>query len=89
MVKRPVKDVNALTNLYDLILWIIPVLEKFPKSQKFLIADRIETIKYKKGHIELDRVNASVQSWIGHVCHANSYRLREELFSKTVFSRSQ
>ena len=37
------KEVDAITKLYDLLLWIIPKLEKFPRSQKFLIADRIET----------------------------------------------
>ena len=44
MEKHQAKDVNALTKLYDLILWIVPVLEKFPRNQKFLIADRIETM---------------------------------------------
>jgi hypothetical protein len=38
------KEVDAITKLYDYILWMIPKLEKFPRSQKFLIADRIETI---------------------------------------------
>ena len=38
------KEVDAITKLYDLLLWIIPKLEKFPRSQKFLIADRIETM---------------------------------------------
>ncbi len=33
---------DAVTKLYDYILWMIPKLEKFPRSQKFLIADRIE-----------------------------------------------
>ena len=36
-------DIHALTRVYDLLLWIIPVLEKYPKTQKFLLADRIET----------------------------------------------
>ena len=38
------KQINALTKTYDLLLWIIPQLEKFPKSQKFLLGDRIETL---------------------------------------------
>lgn len=38
------KEVDAVTKLYDFLLWIVPKLEKFPRSQKFLIADRIETI---------------------------------------------
>lgn len=38
------KEVDAITKLYDFLFWIIPKLEKFPRSQKFLIADRIETM---------------------------------------------
>ncbi len=37
------KEVNALTKTYDLLLWIIPQLEKFPKKQRYLLGDRIET----------------------------------------------
>lgn len=33
---------NIIIKTYDLLLYIIPQLEKFPRSQKFLIADRIE-----------------------------------------------
>ncbi len=36
------KEVNALTRTYDLLLWIIPQLEKLPKSQRYLLGDRIE-----------------------------------------------
>ena len=36
------KEADAITKLYDYLLWIIPKLEKFPRSQKFLLADRIE-----------------------------------------------
>ena len=38
------KEVDAITKLYDFLLWIILKLEKFPRSQKFLIADRIEAV---------------------------------------------
>lgn len=41
-MQKPDKNIDALTKIYDLLLWIIPVLEKFPRSQKFLLADRIE-----------------------------------------------
>lgn len=38
------KEADAITKLYDYFLWIIPKLEKFPRSQKFLLADRIENL---------------------------------------------
>ena len=43
---------------------------------------------YSKGRVGIDGVRASIHSWIGHVGHANSYRLREELLMKTVFTRT-
>jgi hypothetical protein len=39
-----VKEVDAITRLYDFILWVIPKLERYPRSQKFLLADRIENL---------------------------------------------
>jgi hypothetical protein len=29
--------------MYPLLLWLIPTLEKFPRGQRFLLGDRIET----------------------------------------------
>lgn len=29
---------------YQFLLWLVPTLEKFPKSQKFLLADRIQVL---------------------------------------------
>ncbi len=40
---KNLKEVSALTRTYDLLLWVIPVLEKFPRSQRFLLGERIET----------------------------------------------
>ncbi len=42
-MKNEKKEASALTKTYDLILWLIPQLEKFPKSQRFLLGDRVET----------------------------------------------
>jgi len=33
----------ALETMYRFTLWLIPTLEKFPRSQRFLLGDRIET----------------------------------------------
>ncbi len=32
-----------MTKTYDLIAWMVPTLEKFPKSQRFLLGDRIQS----------------------------------------------
>ncbi len=33
----------ALEAMYQFILWVVPTVEKFPRSQKFLIGDRIQS----------------------------------------------
>lgn len=33
----------ALEAMYQLLLWLVPTLEKFPRSQKFLLGDRLQT----------------------------------------------
>jgi hypothetical protein len=38
------KEVDAVTKLYDFLLWMIPKLDQFPRSQKFILGDRIETL---------------------------------------------
>ena len=32
----------ALEAMYRFLLWVIPTVEKFPRSQKFLLGDRIQ-----------------------------------------------
>jgi len=35
------KEITVLPKIYDLILWITPKLDLFPKKYKFLIGDKI------------------------------------------------
>lgn len=34
----------ALEKCYQFLLWLVPAVEKFPKSQKFLLGDRIQNL---------------------------------------------
>ncbi len=43
-MKQNSGEVDAVTKLYDLLLWAVPKLEKLPRGQKFLIGDRIENL---------------------------------------------
>lgn len=38
--------------------------------------------RYRRGSIDFGRINACVQSWLGHAWHANTYRLREKLLAE-------
>jgi len=41
----------------------------------------------KQGLIEWSKVHQSIQSWIGHVQHVNSWRLRNLVLKDMVFQR--
>lgn len=36
------QNVAAVESMYQFLLWLIPVLEQFPRSQKFQLADRMQ-----------------------------------------------
>ena len=42
---------------------------------------------FAAGSLSWDAVNASVQSWIGHAQHADTWGLRREIFSEVSFSK--
>ncbi|WP_069472330.1 reverse transcriptase domain-containing protein [Candidatus Marithrix sp. Canyon 246] len=42
---------------------------------------------YAQGKIDWEDFNPSVQSWIGHAKHADTYNLRAKIFYNTVFRR--
>ncbi|CAN2042017.1 RNA-directed DNA polymerase [Candidatus Magnetomoraceae bacterium gMMP-15] len=44
---------------------------------------------YNTGKINLNDVRSSVQSWIGHVQHADSWRLRESIFESIILNRGR
>ncbi len=37
----------ALEAMYRFILWLVPTVEKFPRSQKFLLDDRIQSTAFE------------------------------------------
>jgi RNA-directed DNA polymerase len=44
---------------------------------------------YQNGDIALANVRQSIQAWIGHAKHADSIKLRELIFSETVFRKGR
>jgi hypothetical protein len=43
---------------------------------------------YQCGEICWEDIRQSVYSWIAHVAHADSWRLREDIFAEAVFRRA-
>jgi retron-type reverse transcriptase len=42
---------------------------------------------YRSGKISFQQLDASMQSWIAHLSHGDTWRLRQRLFTDLVFSR--
>ena len=40
------QDLPIIQRTYDLILWLVPHLNKFPRNFKFILADRMQTTLY-------------------------------------------
>ena len=40
---------------------------------------------HKEGKIDFARIRATVQSWLGHAKHADSYHFRKKLFKEITF----
>lgn len=38
------REVDAITKLYDYILWMIPKIDAFSRNRKFTLGDRIENL---------------------------------------------
>ena len=51
MAKRPDDHSRrtgpVLEQTYHFMLWLVPTVEKFPRSQKFLLGDRIQTAAHE------------------------------------------
>ena len=39
--KTPPKELPIIQQMYDLILWYVPLLNRLPREQKFLLGDRV------------------------------------------------
>lgn len=44
--------------------------------------------QYAAGRIDLADIHLRIASWLGHVSHADSYRIRRKLLSRTAFIRT-
>jgi len=44
---------------------------------------------YAEGRLDWADFNPSVQAWIGHACHADTWGLREQIFSAIYFQRER
>jgi hypothetical protein len=68
---------------------VFPTHRLLKKDNSLKMRRRLKkmSIQYRIGEISLDKVNQRIQSWIGHAGHADTWHLRQRLFSEAVFQR--
>lgn len=70
--------------------YMYPNFRKVKKSNVKLFEKKLGAMQaaFRKGVISLEQIHKSIQGWIAHVEHADSYRLRERIFAKYIFCLS-
>jgi len=43
---------------------------------------------YREGRIDLDKIKASIMSWLGHLKYCNSYNLRKQMLDNFILTRN-
>tara|TARA_B100001964_G_scaffold244304_1_gene325226 strand:- start:819 stop:2009 length:1191 start_codon:yes stop_codon:yes gene_type:complete len=68
---------------------IFPDYRKVRKDNAFRFMRKLRRFQkmYNEWEVGWDDINPSVQSWIGHATHANTYHLREKIFNSIAFTR--
>jgi len=66
---------------------IFPYYRRLRKDNVKAFARRLRRMRdaYHREEMTLEQIRQSVQSWIAHAKHANTYRLRQRLFAEVVF----
>jgi len=68
---------------------IYPTHRRLRKSNIRRFRLRLKSLadEYRQGTVDLQKIQSSVMSWIGHAKHADSYNLRKKIFGKVSFQR--
>jgi RNA-directed DNA polymerase len=70
---------------------IFPEYRLLKKDNVLKMKRRVKKLmrQYRENIITFEKINQSIQSWIGHASHADTYRLRKRLLASVVFQRGQ
>lgn len=85
--KTAIRPINCGIEFVGYRIW--PTHRKLKKKTALKMKHRLKYLQkaYSRGEIGFDKLNASVQSYLGLLKHCNSYRLRNKLFDDLVFVR--
>lgn len=91
LTKRLALALNSKTNIFPMAQGVNFLGYRIWPTHRLLRKSSAKRMKrklkrfvrgYSEGNIELDHINASIQSWLGHCRHADTYKLRCKLFEE-------
>jgi hypothetical protein len=69
MAKEQTEELSAVRKTYDYIVWLIPMVQKFPRDFRFCLGERIETAIL---NVLMDLLEAKLtRDKVGLLNHAN------------------
>lgn len=83
--KTAIRPISQGIEFVGYRLW--PTHVKIRKSTSLKMKKRLKYVKkqYERNEIPFDKVNATVQSYMGILKHCNSYRLQNKIFDSYIF----
>jgi hypothetical protein len=87
--KTTVRTVGQGIDFCGYRIW--PTHRKLRKKTALKMKRRLKHLQqeYSRGNVSFDKVNASVQSYLGLLKHCNSYNLRRNLFKSFALTRGR
>lgn len=74
------KDFVILTETYDLLTWLLPQCERFPKNQRFVVTQRLQaaTLDFQEALFEANARSGSAR--LEHLCAADAHLNKLRLY---------
>lgn len=67
--------------IYDFALYIYPILNNWPKAEKFALTNRIKNCIFTM-------LEECVTSWTGHASHADAYGIVRKIWAEALAAKA-
>ncbi len=91
-VKMAYEEMPIFAKTFDLLMWLLPATDKFPRAHRFTLTkrmldaafelrERLEEAQYRSGKERLERL-ARADEALAHAAHGDTPRLRRQLLAQ-------
>ncbi len=86
----PIKNGVDYLGFHSYLTETEKVIRKIRRSSKKRMKRKIKKfkVKYENREMDYEDIKRSVNSWLGHAKHGNTYNLRKSIYKKMIFRRN-